>query len=185
MLSDMGTRQPSWVWVPPAGWPSPPAHWVPPPGWQPDPSWPSPHAGHQFRHRTPAGRRCFLATVSTVVIVVAAFAFAATEFVAHNPVIWAATNDTYGVQIVNDTSVPVSIGLCEDDFCKQLAPGAETVRPGSSFLQNVQANTVTALRVWSHAGQKGPWQCRDLTVSSAISKHYALSSLTPCASTTD
>ena len=48
-MSDVPTRQPSWLWTPPAGWPPPPqTDWTPPPGWRPDPSWPPVPAGHQW-----------------------------------------------------------------------------------------------------------------------------------------
>jgi hypothetical protein len=36
------------AWVPPPGWPAPPAGWYPPPGWLPDPEWPEPPAGWRF-----------------------------------------------------------------------------------------------------------------------------------------
>jgi hypothetical protein len=45
------------VWVPPAGWPAPPAGWAPGFGWQPDSRWPAVPPGHQWWQPTPRGRR--------------------------------------------------------------------------------------------------------------------------------
>ena len=57
ILHDRGVRntEPSLVWTPPNGWPSPPTGWAPASGWQPDPNWPPVPAGHQWWQ--PTGQR--------------------------------------------------------------------------------------------------------------------------------
>jgi hypothetical protein len=55
-LKGVTRRRPSWKWVPPSGWPTPPQDWTPSATWEPPGDWPRPSPHHQWWRPTRSGR---------------------------------------------------------------------------------------------------------------------------------
>lgn len=55
-LKGLTRRRPSWKWVPPSGWPTPPQDWTPSATWEPPGDWPRPSPHHQWWRPTRSGR---------------------------------------------------------------------------------------------------------------------------------
>jgi hypothetical protein len=112
-------------------------------------------------------------------------------FLAAGPTIYDPGEGVIAVDIVNDTSVPVSMAICTDTDCRHIAEKLDLVEPGSYFPQNAgpygREFLAVAIkrsngRILGSAVPGAPFRCVRLDVGPEVKDSYMLTSLVPCGS---
>jgi len=137
------SKDTTWVFNPPPGWPVPPIGWQPEPGWQPDPSWPPAPAGWNFWKPVQGSGRHRVSTF--VKALVGALTLAAT--IAGTYLAWLAfhQNQQTTAHWVSEANAACDqdAGALYQSVFNGLAPS--TVAQGDSSAQSSQVNKVNAV----------------------------------------